>query len=62
MARWHFDLPGYIMARLAAAGLSKSADIGRDTFSHLTRYHSHRRSTLAGEPNYGRQISMIALP
>lgn len=62
LARWHFDLPGFIMARLAAAGLSKTADTGRDTFSHIARYHSHRRSTQAGEANYGRQISMIALP
>lgn len=61
-ARWHFDLPGFIMARLSAAGLSKIADVGRDTFSHVARYHSHRRSTQAGEANYGRQISMIALP
>jgi polyphenol oxidase len=62
VARWHFDLPGFIMAQLAAAGLSKIADTGRDTFSHVARYHSHRRSTQAGEANYGRQISMIALP
>ena len=62
MARWHFDLPGFIMDRLAAAGLSKIADIGRDTFSHVARYHSHRRASQAGEANYGRQISMIALP
>lgn len=61
-ARWHFDLPAFIVARLAAAGLSKIADTGRDTFSHVARYHSHRRSTQAGEANYGRQISMIALP
>ena len=60
--RWHFDLPAYIMARLAGAGLSKIADLGRDTFSHVKRYHSHRRSTQACEANYGRQISMIALP
>lgn len=62
IARWHFDLPGFITARLADAGLSKIADTGRDTFSHLVRYHSYRRSTQAGEANYGRQISMIALP
>lgn len=61
-ARWHFDLPGFIAARLIAAGTGKIADIGRDTFSHVARYHSHRRSTQAGEANYGRQISMIALP
>lgn len=61
-ARWHFDLPGYIAARLAAAGLSKIADTGRDTFADVARYHSYRRATQAGEANYGRQISMIALP
>jgi YfiH family protein len=61
-ARWHFDLPGFVLARLDAAGLVKIADIGRDTFSHITRYHSHRRSTQAREAAYGRQISMIALP
>ncbi len=60
-ARWHFDLPGFVLARLGAAGLVKIADIGRDTFSHIARYHSHRRSTQAREANYGRQISMIAL-
>lgn len=62
VARWHFDLPGFIFAQLSASGLSKIADMGRDTFSHLTRYHSHRRASQAGEANYGRQISMIALP
>jgi polyphenol oxidase len=60
-ARWQFDLPGFILAQLSASGLSKIADLGRDTFSHVARYHSHRRSTQAGEANYGRQISMIAL-
>ncbi len=61
-ARWHFDLPGYIADRLAAAGIGNFADTRRDTFSHVARYHSHRRSTQAREANYGRQISMIALP
>lgn len=60
--RWHFDLPAFIMTRLAAANIGKIADLGRDTFSHVARYHSHRRSTQAAEANYGRQISMIALP
>lgn len=61
-ARWHFDLPGFITARLGDADIGKIADIGRDTFSHVARYHSYRRSTQGGEANYGRQISMIALP
>lgn len=62
LARWHFDLPVYIITRLADAGLGIIADLGWDTFSQVERYHSHRRSTQAGEANYGRQISMIALP
>jgi hypothetical protein len=61
-ARWHFDLPGFIGARLSAAGIGHFADAGRDTFSHVARYHSHRRATRAGLADYGRQISMIALP
>jgi polyphenol oxidase len=60
-ARWQFDLPGFILAQLSAGGLRKIADLDRDTFSHVARYHSHRRSTQASEANYGRQISMIAL-
>lgn len=62
IARWQFDLPGFIAARLAAAGIGKIHDCARDTFSEVARYHSHRRATQAGEANYGRQISMIALP
>ena len=59
--RWHFDLPGYIAMRLRNSGIGKNADLGWDTFSHIARYHSYRRSTQAGEANYGRQISMIGL-
>ena len=62
IARWHFDLPGFIAARLADAEIGKIADTSRDTFSHVARYHSYRRATQAGKSNYGRQISMIALP
>ncbi len=62
VARWQFDLPCFILAQLSASGLSKIADMGRDTFSHVARYHSHRRASQAGEASYGRQISMIALP
>lgn len=62
VARWHFDLPGFIAARLHDAQITKIADTRRDTFSHVARYHSYRRATQAGEANYGRQISMIALP
>ena len=61
VARWHFDLPGYIAARLAQAGIQNVDDLARDTFPAVARFHSYRRATQQGEPNYGRQISMIGL-
>lgn len=59
--RWQFDLPGYITVLLRQSGLEKIDDLCRDTFYHVERYHSYRRSTQARELDYGRQISMIAL-
>lgn len=59
--RWLFDLPGYIGARLVRASVSQIHDLGRDTFPHTTRYHSYRRALSLGEPNYGRQLALIAL-
>ncbi|WP_390584254.1 peptidoglycan editing factor PgeF [Erythrobacter sp. MTPC3] len=59
--RWHFDLPGYIRSRLERVGVGMISCTGLDTFSHSARYHSYRKSTQSGEPNYGRQISIIAL-
>lgn len=61
IARWHFDLPGYIIARLGRAGLRRIEDLGLDTFAQPDRYYSYRRASAAGEPNYGRQLSAIAL-
>lgn len=60
--RWHFDLPGYVAARLTQAGVRKINYVGGDTFSHKASYQSYRRASSAGEPDYGRQISVIALP
>lgn len=59
---WQFDLPGYIAARLAKSGLTRIALLDLDTFSNPARYHSYRRSSQRGEADYGRQISLIALP
>ena len=33
-ARWHFDLPGYIVARLEACGVGCAKALGHDTYSH----------------------------
>jgi len=56
-----FDLTGYVGARLRAAGLGIVADLGLDTRSDPERFYSYRRMTLAGEADYGRQLSAITL-
>ena len=56
-----FDLPGYIGARLEAAGIGEHADLGHCTYSDEERFFSYRRATHRGEPDYGRLISAIAL-
>lgn len=56
-----FDLEGFVVSRLAAAGLTRIEALGEDTYSQPERFFSYRRATHRGEPDYGRQISMIAL-
>lgn len=58
---WQFDLPGYLMQRLRQAEVV-AEDLELDTCADAARFFSYRRTTLAGEPDYGRQISAIALP
>jgi YfiH family protein len=57
-----FDLEGYVAARLAAAGIGRVEALGLDTYSDPDRFFSFRRATHRGEPDYGRQVSLIALP
>jgi polyphenol oxidase len=56
-----FDLPGYLGARLRAAGIGKVVDLGLCTYAEENRFYSYRRATHRGEPDYGRLISAIAL-
>lgn len=58
----HFDLPGYVAHRLAAAGVSQVDVVGLDTLALPDRFFSYRRATLTRDSGYGRQISLIALP
>ncbi len=60
--RYQFDLEGYVVARLAASGLMRIEALGLDTYSDPHRFFSYRRATHRGEGDYGRQISLIALP
>lgn len=56
-----FDLEGFVLSRLAAAGVTRAEALGLDTYSDPDRFFSYRRATHRGEPTYGRQISMIVL-
>ena len=56
-----FDLEAYVLARLAAAGVTRAEALGLDTYADPDRFFSYRRATHRGEPTYGRQISLIAL-
>jgi YfiH family protein len=57
-----FDIEAYVLARLAAAGVTRAEALGLDTYADAERFYSYRRATHRGEPAYGRQISLIALP
>jgi len=55
-----FDLNGLTLYRLTEAGI-RSDMLGLCTYSDKDRFYSYRRTTHAGEPDYGRQISAIAV-
>ncbi|HEX6603583.1 MAG TPA: peptidoglycan editing factor PgeF [Sphingomicrobium sp.] len=58
----HFDLPRYVVHRLLSAGIEQVEALHLDTYDDADRFYSFRRSTHRGEPDYGRQLSAIALP
>lgn len=55
-----FDLPGLTVRRLTDAGVTADS-IGLCTYAAPETFFSYRRTTHAGEPDYGRQISAIAI-
>lgn len=56
-----FDLPGFVLSRLGAAGVGASAWIGCDTCADEVRFFSNRRAFRRGEPDFGRLLSAIVL-
>lgn len=56
-----FDLPGYIAARLARAGITQVEDLGACTYADPRLFYSYRRATHRAEPDYGRHVNAIAL-
>ena len=56
-----FDLPAFVLARLAAAGVSGSEWVGHDTCAEADDFFSNRRAFRRGEPDYGRLLSAIVI-
>ena len=59
--RRRFDLPAFVLHRLAEAGVGQAVWIGRDTAAEPGVLFSNRRAFLTGEPDYGRLLSAIML-
>ena len=59
--RVHFDLPSYGLHRLREAGVAEAEWTRHCTYSDPGRFYSYRRTTHAGEADYGRLISVIRL-
>jgi YfiH family protein len=58
---YRFDLESYAAHRLEQAGAGDIEKLGICTYPPEAGFFSFRRTTHAGEPDYGRQISAIAL-
>ena len=58
--RFMFDLPRYIVTRLASTGVAASA-LHLCTYADPDRFFSYRRATHRGEADYGRLLSAICL-
>jgi YfiH family protein len=58
---YHFNLEGYVAERLAELGLKSIESLGVCTYPAENGFFSFRRTTHAGEPDYGREISAILL-
>jgi polyphenol oxidase len=59
--RFLFDLPGYGLHRLRQAGVGHAEWTGHCTYRDPARFYSYRRTTHAGEADYGRLIATIRL-
>ncbi|HXV73534.1 MAG TPA: peptidoglycan editing factor PgeF [Sphingomonadales bacterium] len=59
--RHHFDLAGFVAARLRAVGIQSVEALAADTCADEDRFFSFRRATRRKESDYGRQISAIFL-
>jgi YfiH family protein len=59
--RLHFDLPGFVRSVLLREGVGAIDHHGADTCAEAETYFSNRRRHRLGEPDYGRNGSVIVL-
>ena len=59
--RMLFDLPGFGLNRLRAAGVGHAEWTHHCTFTDAERFYSYRRTTHAKEADYGRLIAAVTL-
>lgn len=59
--KYQFDLTGFGLSRLRAAGVEQAEWTGHCTYSDPARFYSYRRATHLGEADYGRLIASIRL-
>ncbi|MGC1496643.1 MAG: peptidoglycan editing factor PgeF [Sulfitobacter sp.] len=59
--KMQFDLPGFGLNRLRAAGVGHAEWMRHCTYSDPNRFYSYRRTTHAKEADYGRLIAAITL-
>jgi hypothetical protein len=57
----HFDIARFAADRLKQAHVGTVAVTGNDTCAEEAQFFSFRRATLRKEPDYGRQMSVIAI-
>ncbi|OAN68740.1 polyphenol oxidase [Jannaschia sp. EhC01] len=59
--KYQFDLVGFGLWRLRAAGVAEAEWTGHCTYSDPALFYSYRRATHRGEADYGRLIASIRL-
>ncbi len=59
--KFQFDLPGFVLQRLAEAEVARAEWIGHDTCAEESLFFSNRRGVLRGDADYGRLLSAIVL-
>ncbi|MEM9225845.1 MAG: laccase domain-containing protein, partial [Pseudomonadota bacterium] len=59
--RYQFDLTGFVQAGLLSEGVGAVDNLGHDTCAMDEVYFSNRRRNHRGEPDYGRNASVIVL-